>query len=93
MVEQGTTDGQLVRVTLADGDGPASKAGTKKVLLADLAGPMGVAVDTLAGYVYVEERHKNRVQRVGLADGKAAVFATGLNSPIGLGVVGRAPLY
>ena len=54
-----------------------------------LAGPMGVAVDVVAGYVYVEERHKNQVRRVRLSDGVAEVFASGLNSPIGLGVVGR----
>ena len=50
---------------------------------------MGVAVDDDAGYVYVEERHKNQVRRVSLATGAVEVFATGLNSPIGLGVVGR----
>ena len=48
---------------------------------------MGVAVDTPAAVVYVEERHKNRVLGMDLATGKTDVFATGLNSPIGLAVV------
>jgi len=65
--------------------------GTKKILVGNLAGPMGVAVDANAGYAYVEERHKNRVRRVSLANGDVDVFATGLNSPIGLGVVGTTP--
>lgn len=85
-VEQGSTDGQLVRVRLA---GSGSPIGTKTILLDNLAGPMGVAVDDYAGYVYVEERHKNQVRRVRLSNGDAEIFATGLNSPIGLGVVGR----
>jgi hypothetical protein len=36
----------------------------------------------------VEERHKNQVQRVSLDSGETQTFATGLNSPIGLAVVG-----
>ena len=76
IVEQGGTDGQLVSVRLADGK--------KDILLDNLAGPMGVATD--GNYVYVEERHKNRVRRVNLSNGNAEVFATGLNSPIGLGI-------
>jgi hypothetical protein len=48
-----------------------------------------VAVDGYAGYVFVEERHKNLVRRVSLSDLKADTFAMGLMSPIGLGVVGR----
>ena len=86
-MEQGSLDGQLVRVSLTDVAG--APRGTKVILLDKLAGPMGVAVDLYSGYVYVEERHKNRVRRVSLSNGKADVFATGFNSPIGLGVVGR----
>jgi sugar lactone lactonase YvrE len=76
IVERGGTDGQLVSVRLADGK--------KDILLDNLAGPMGVATD--GNYVYVEERHKNRVRRVNLSNGNTEVFATGLNSPIGLGM-------
>ena len=48
---------------------------------------MGVAVDTSSDVVYVEERHKNRVVGLNLTTGHADIFATGLNSPIGLSVV------
>jgi hypothetical protein len=70
-------------------DVAGAPAGTKKVLLDKLAGPMGVAVDVHAGFAYVEERHKNWVNRVSLSSGKTEVFAEGLNAPIGIAVEGR----
>eukprot|EP00940_MAST-03C_sp_MAST-3C-sp2_P000288 g288.t1 len=91
VVEQGTSDGQLVRVDLRDG-----MVGAKTVLLENLAGPMGVAVDSSdgeRGFVYVEERHKNRVRRVRLSDRETSVFATGLNSPIGIAVASAVDVY
>jgi DNA-binding beta-propeller fold protein YncE len=84
VVEQGATSGALVRVSLPS---PSSPAGSKKVLLEDLAGPMGVAVDASLNIVYVEERHKNQVRSMNLSSDISRVFATGLNSPIGLAVV------
>ena len=84
-MEQSSTNGQLVQVTLPT---PLSPGGSKKILLQGLAGPMGVAVDDSA--VYVQERHKNRVQRVLLSSGEANIFATGLNSPIGVAIVWAA---
>jgi DNA-binding beta-propeller fold protein YncE len=90
VVEQGGTDGQLLSVSLKDAAG--APVGTKKVLLDDLAGPMGVAIDVHSGFVYVEERHKNRVRSVSLSNGKAAVFATGLNAPIGVAAAGASHL-
>jgi hypothetical protein len=42
VVEQGSTDGELVRVALTDDDAPGGAArGSKTVLLGRLAGPMG----------------------------------------------------
>ena len=78
-VEQGESDGSLVRVSLQTAD--------KTTLVDRLAAPMGVAVDVGGGYVYVGERGKDRVWRVALAsDGAPQVFASALNSPIGLSV-------
>jgi hypothetical protein len=79
-IEQGETDGQLLRLGLS---------GEKKppfVLAKDLAGPMGVAVGE--GYVYVAERIKNQIRRIRLSDGQGAaeVWAGGFKSPIGLAV-------
>ena len=81
VVEQGSIDGQLVRVNLV------AARGRKEIIVDKLARPMGVAVDGYSGYVCVEERHKNPVRRVSLSNGKVNVFATGLKSPIGLAVV------
>jgi hypothetical protein len=87
VVEQGEIDGQLLSVSLKDI--PGAPVGTKKLLLDNLAGPMGVAVDIPSGFIYVEERHKNWVKSISLSDGKAEVFAQGLNAPIGIAVEGR----
>jgi hypothetical protein len=87
VVEQGGTDGQLLSVSLKDVAG--APVGTKKVLLDKLAGPMGVAVDVHAGFVYVEERHKNwnSVKSMGISSGKAEAFAEGLHAVEGRGLV------
>ena len=51
-------------------------------------GDCGASGDT---FVYVEERHRNLIRRLRLSDGKDEVFATGLNSPIGLATVSSPP--
>ena len=74
-VEQGETDGALVRVALASGE--------KTTVATGLAAPMGVAV--VGDFVYVGERGENRIRRLPLAgNGDAEVFVENLNSPIGL---------
>ena len=48
---------------------------------------MGVAYDDAYNTVYVEERHKNRIQSFDLDSGESKVFATELNSPIGIAIL------
>jgi len=91
VVEQGRS-GQLVQVELSTGG--------KTVLLDELKGPMGVALDLtrpcpkpdgLCGSVYVAPRMTNEVLKYQLEQGGWEVFAGSdkvpFNSPIGLAVV------
>ena len=88
VVEQGRS-GQLVQVEL--------RTGAKTILIDQLPGPMGVALDLkrpcpkpdgLCGSLYVAPRMKNEVLKYRLEHGDWAVFADSdkmpFNSPIGL---------
>ena len=91
VVEQGRS-GQLVQVELA--------TGSKTILMDELRGPMGVALDLtrpcsrpngLCGSVYVAPRMKNEVLKYDLERRAWDIFADSekvpFNSPIGLAVV------